>query len=185
MAEREGFEPPIALRLCLISSQVHSTGLCHLSARVLHRSSLIRRYQFPTFEFKRDWRLRFFAPLWEAPRISRGVKNRQRKYSLPAKRRGLQWPGCFVQQCGFIWRTAPFWAGCAARAKFPKSTRRAARLHPYDGCTLFVVPIGSGLDPPGPVHPAERGREQVSGGEEYEPESWAFYDGISHFAQCA
>ena len=32
VAEREGFEPPIALRLCLISSQVHSTGLCHLSA---------------------------------------------------------------------------------------------------------------------------------------------------------
>jgi hypothetical protein len=31
VAEREGFEPPIALRLCLISSQVHSTGLCHLS----------------------------------------------------------------------------------------------------------------------------------------------------------
>jgi hypothetical protein len=34
VAEREGFEPPIALRLCLISSQVHSTGLCHLSAWV-------------------------------------------------------------------------------------------------------------------------------------------------------
>jgi hypothetical protein len=32
MAEREGFEPPIPLRVCLISSQVHSTGLCHLSA---------------------------------------------------------------------------------------------------------------------------------------------------------
>src|SRR5271170_5635541 len=32
MAESEGFEPPIALRLCLISSQVHSTGLCQLSA---------------------------------------------------------------------------------------------------------------------------------------------------------
>ncbi len=32
MAESEGFEPPIDLRLCLISSQVHSTGLCHLSA---------------------------------------------------------------------------------------------------------------------------------------------------------
>ena len=32
LAEREGFEPPIAFRLCLISSQVHSTGLCHLSA---------------------------------------------------------------------------------------------------------------------------------------------------------
>ena len=31
MAEREGFEPPIALRLCLISSQVRSTGLRHLS----------------------------------------------------------------------------------------------------------------------------------------------------------
>jgi hypothetical protein len=36
MAEREGFEPPIALRLCLISSQVHSTGLCHLSAFVFN-----------------------------------------------------------------------------------------------------------------------------------------------------
>jgi hypothetical protein len=31
MAEREGFEPPIPLQVCLISSQVHSTGLCHLS----------------------------------------------------------------------------------------------------------------------------------------------------------
>ena len=34
MAEREGFEPPIPLRVCLISSQVHSTGLCHLSSCV-------------------------------------------------------------------------------------------------------------------------------------------------------
>jgi hypothetical protein len=32
LAERGRFELPIALRLCLISSQVHSTGLCHLSA---------------------------------------------------------------------------------------------------------------------------------------------------------
>ncbi len=31
MADREGFEPPVTLRLRLISSQVHSTGLCHLS----------------------------------------------------------------------------------------------------------------------------------------------------------
>ena len=38
MAEREGFEPPIDLRLCLISSQVHSTGLCQLSAFVTHIS---------------------------------------------------------------------------------------------------------------------------------------------------
>ena len=34
MAESEGFEPPIALRLWLISSQLHSTGLCQLSASV-------------------------------------------------------------------------------------------------------------------------------------------------------
>jgi hypothetical protein len=34
MAESEGFEPPIALRLWLISSQLHSTGLCQLSALV-------------------------------------------------------------------------------------------------------------------------------------------------------
>jgi hypothetical protein len=32
VAEREGFEPPVPLRVRLISSQVHSTGLCHLSA---------------------------------------------------------------------------------------------------------------------------------------------------------
>ena len=32
MAEREGFEPPVPLRVRLILSQVHSTGLCHLSA---------------------------------------------------------------------------------------------------------------------------------------------------------
>jgi hypothetical protein len=31
LAEREGFEPPIPVKVCLISSQVHSTGLCHLS----------------------------------------------------------------------------------------------------------------------------------------------------------
>ena len=31
MAEGEGFEPPIPVKVCLISSQVHSTGLCHLS----------------------------------------------------------------------------------------------------------------------------------------------------------
>ncbi len=36
MAEREGFEPPVPLRVRLISSQVHSTGLCHLSAFSLH-----------------------------------------------------------------------------------------------------------------------------------------------------
>jgi hypothetical protein len=33
MAEREGFEPPIPVKVWLISSQLHSTGLCHLSAR--------------------------------------------------------------------------------------------------------------------------------------------------------
>ena len=31
MAEREGFEPPVPVKVRLISSQVHSTGLCHLS----------------------------------------------------------------------------------------------------------------------------------------------------------
>src|SRR5476651_2090749 len=41
VAESEGFEPPIALRLCLISSQVHSTGLCHLSACYLTHFKLL------------------------------------------------------------------------------------------------------------------------------------------------
>src|SRR5947207_847951 len=31
LAEREGFEPPVPLRVHLISNQAHSTGLCHLS----------------------------------------------------------------------------------------------------------------------------------------------------------
>ena len=47
MAEREGFEPPIALRLCLISSQVHSTGLCHLSAMSV--GTLARSYDCTVF----------------------------------------------------------------------------------------------------------------------------------------
>lgn len=42
MAEREGFEPPIALRLCLISSQVHSTGLCHLSVHSVYPEPGVR-----------------------------------------------------------------------------------------------------------------------------------------------
>lgn len=32
VAEREGFEPPVGASPRLISSQVHSTELCHLSA---------------------------------------------------------------------------------------------------------------------------------------------------------
>jgi hypothetical protein len=41
MAEREGFEPPVPVKVRLISSQVHSTGLCHLSAGVRLISSLL------------------------------------------------------------------------------------------------------------------------------------------------
>ena len=33
LAEREGFEPPIPVRVCMISSHVHSTRLCHLSVK--------------------------------------------------------------------------------------------------------------------------------------------------------
>jgi hypothetical protein len=44
MAESEGFEPPIDLRLCLISSQVHSTGLCQLS--VLAAAKFIANFYF-------------------------------------------------------------------------------------------------------------------------------------------
>jgi hypothetical protein len=40
MAEREGFEPPIPVKVCLISSQVHSTGLCHLSVYIFAYESL-------------------------------------------------------------------------------------------------------------------------------------------------
>ncbi len=36
LAEREGFEPPLPIRVNLISSQAPSTGLGHLSATVLH-----------------------------------------------------------------------------------------------------------------------------------------------------
>src|ERR1700749_4563119 len=44
MAEREGFEPPIPVKVCLISSQVHSTALPSL--RVFVFSYL--RYHFST-----------------------------------------------------------------------------------------------------------------------------------------
>src|SRR5580698_6752618 len=56
MAEREGFEPPIALRLCLISSQVHSTGLCHLSA--LFTTSYEKKLESSFCHWQFRWHLR-------------------------------------------------------------------------------------------------------------------------------
>jgi hypothetical protein len=50
LAEREGFEPPIELPLCLISSQVHSTGLCHLSA--LLRKPYEKRFKALAFHLE-------------------------------------------------------------------------------------------------------------------------------------
>jgi hypothetical protein len=47
MAEREGFEPPVAFRLRLISSQVHSTGLCHLSDFVYNNLRGVLIVSFP------------------------------------------------------------------------------------------------------------------------------------------
>ena len=37
LAEREGFEPPIPVKVCLISSQVHSTALPSLRAFIINR----------------------------------------------------------------------------------------------------------------------------------------------------
>ena len=47
MAEREGFEPPIPVRVCMISSHVHSTRLCHLSVekrvhKIPYRAFLVK-----------------------------------------------------------------------------------------------------------------------------------------------
>jgi hypothetical protein len=36
MAEREGFEPPIPVKVCLISSQVHSTALPSLRLFIIN-----------------------------------------------------------------------------------------------------------------------------------------------------
>jgi hypothetical protein len=55
MAESEGFEPPIALRRCLISSQVHSTGLCQLSVCVHFTAVFCRRY-FPSSIRRVKWK---------------------------------------------------------------------------------------------------------------------------------
>ena len=41
LAEREGFEPPIPLRVCRISSAVHSTALPPLHASEISLKSLI------------------------------------------------------------------------------------------------------------------------------------------------
>ena len=41
MAERGRFELPIPVKVWLISSQLHSTGLCHLSAAADTPSSLL------------------------------------------------------------------------------------------------------------------------------------------------
>lgn len=41
MAEREGFEPPVGVNPRLISSQVHSAELCHLSGACISRTRRI------------------------------------------------------------------------------------------------------------------------------------------------
>ena len=66
MAEREGFEPPIALRLCLISSQVHSTGLCHLSVLYLPFLLILDRFD-SSFLSPQGSGIRFGVPLIFAP----------------------------------------------------------------------------------------------------------------------
>ena len=53
MAESEGFEPPIDLRLCLISSQVHSTGLCQLSVPLFYLTSFHSGYRRSPSEIPR------------------------------------------------------------------------------------------------------------------------------------
>ena len=45
MAERGRFELPIPVKVCLISSQVHSTGLCHLS--VVKLVQFLQSQRFP------------------------------------------------------------------------------------------------------------------------------------------
>ncbi len=40
LAEREGFEPPIPVKVCLISSQVHSTALPSLRAFVINNLTI-------------------------------------------------------------------------------------------------------------------------------------------------
>ncbi len=46
LAEREGFEPPIPVKVCLISSQVHSTALPPLRPFVINE---LARFDFLRF----------------------------------------------------------------------------------------------------------------------------------------
>ncbi len=53
MAEREGFEPPVDLRLHLISNQARSTGLRHLSARARNLAPHCAAGEFLHLSFSR------------------------------------------------------------------------------------------------------------------------------------
>jgi hypothetical protein len=48
VAEREGFEPPIPVKVCLISSQVHSTALPSLRAFIINYLQLAQFYHSGT-----------------------------------------------------------------------------------------------------------------------------------------
>jgi hypothetical protein len=76
MAEREGFEPPIDLRLCLISSQVHSTGLCHLSA-LLYFISGLRLAACAS-----QVRLKGHSQIYPDDRMASGIRSYERERSL-------------------------------------------------------------------------------------------------------
>jgi hypothetical protein len=66
LAEREGFEPPIPVKVCLISSQVHSTALPSLRA---------------LFSITYDTIFKPFCPLWRKNCVVR--KFRVSSSSLP------------------------------------------------------------------------------------------------------
>ena len=74
MAEREGFEPPIPVKVCLISSQVHSTGLCHLSALAVASKSRLQRDATRTRPLSGETETPAFASLAvNQPRLQRAA----------------------------------------------------------------------------------------------------------------
>ena len=103
MAERGGFEPPIALRLCLISSQVHSTGLCHLSNQDLSLPAQLRlrNRDHPAHRAIRDAQSHILGAAWIGvpdPRVDAGKGSFGARCLAEQVRAALQSNGGAMQQ---------------------------------------------------------------------------------------
>ena len=157
LAEREGFEPPIPLRVCMISSHVHSTRLCHLSPRN-------RRVRYQIASAKSSECRLFFTR-----RVHRDFSAKTSRHPLDLRR--ILWYSIEHES-----RTAPKGRNTWGTREHPvrgsgENLRKPQETCGRNGCRLPQPPVVAGRQEPrrahtgGPPCRVRRGRKGRKAGE--------------------